>query len=168
MRRVIIIFAVVAVTTSALVWLLRPESRAHRHQAETPAGKTTDTSSPALPKERETVIALPIANEIIPPNSPDTTVDDDLGTLELVIGEFRKQNGGNPVGENVEIAAALLGDNPKKLAYLPSKGPFLNADGQLIDRWGTPYFFHQLSANETEILSAGPDRQFNTGDDVKR
>lgn len=167
MRRVIIIFAVVAVTTSALVWLLRPESRAHRHQADSPANHSSST--PAAPiMERQTVIALPIATEIIPPNSPDTTVDDDLGTLELVIGEFRKQNGGNPVGENVEIAAALLGDNPKKLAYLPSKGPFLNADGQLIDRWGTPYFFHQLSANETEILSAGPDRQFNTGDDVKR
>lgn len=168
MRRSIVIAAVIITTAGTLVWLIRPVTRAHHRQAETPAGKATDTSSPAPPKERETVIALPIANEIIPPNSPDTTVDDDLGTLELVIGEFRKQNGGNPVGENVEIAAALLGDNPKKLAYLPAKGPFLNADGQLIDRWGTPYFFHQLSSNETEILSAGPDRQFNTGDDVKR
>jgi hypothetical protein len=95
-------------------------------------------------------------------------VDEDLGTLELVIAEFARSNGGNPVGENVEIAAALLGNNPKRLAYLPSKGPFLDASGQLIDRWGTPYFFHQLSATQTEIMSAGPDRLFNTSDDLKR
>jgi hypothetical protein len=167
MRRILIIVAVIVAITGTLFWLFRPETRAQRRHAEIPAEKT-GTSSPTPIKERETIIALPIANEITPPNSPDATVDDDLGTLELVIAEFHKQNGGNPVGENVEITAALLGDNPKRLAYLPSKGSFLNTSGQLIDRWGTPYFFHQLSANQTEIMSAGPDRQFNTGDDVKR
>ena len=166
MRRIPLIAAVLLVTAGSLYWLLHgPESRAY-HKEAAPHSRTPATPAPA--QERRTVIALPIASEITPPNSPETTVDEDLGTLELVIAEFARNNGGNPVGENVEIAAALLGDNPKRLAYLPAKGPFLDASGQLIDRWGTPYFFHQLSATQTEIMSAGPDRQFNTGDDVKR
>jgi hypothetical protein len=35
----------------------------------------------------------------------------------------------------------------------------------MCDRWGTPYFFHQVSKTEMEIRSAGPDRRMWTGDD---
>jgi hypothetical protein len=37
----------------------------------------------------------------------------------------------------------------------------------LIDRWGTPYFFHALSGEHMEIHSAGPDRQFHSADDLR-
>ena len=36
----------------------------------------------------------------------------------------------------------------------------------ILDRWGAPYFFHQLSKNEMEIRSAGPDKAMWTNDDV--
>jgi hypothetical protein len=36
----------------------------------------------------------------------------------------------------------------------------------MIDRWGTPYFFHQISATSMEIHSAGPDRKMGTEDDI--
>lgn len=123
---------------------------------------------PARTEEPSPITRLPIADEVTSLNSPDTTVDDDLATIELLLSEFRKHQGGNPIGENDEIAAALLGGNPKHLSYLPDKGPHLNAAGQLIDRWGTPYFFHQLSGSETEIHSAGPDKELNTADDIVR
>jgi hypothetical protein len=41
----------------------------------------------------------------------------------------------------------------------------LNDKGELVDRWGTPYFFHQLSRDHMEIRSAGPDKVMWTQDD---
>ena len=72
--------------------------------------------------------------------------------------------GGNPVGTNVEITRALNGDNPRHVHFLD--GARLNDQGELIDDWGTPYFFHQLSGQQTEIRSAGPDKQMWTSDDL--
>jgi hypothetical protein len=48
----------------------------------------------------------------------------------------------------------------------PPAGQILNAEGELVDRWGTPYFFHQLSKTSMEIRSAGPSRQMGTTDDL--
>jgi hypothetical protein len=42
----------------------------------------------------------------------------------------------------------------------------LNGDGELVDPWGTPYFFHQISSSDTEVRSAGPDRIMHTSDDI--
>jgi hypothetical protein len=42
----------------------------------------------------------------------------------------------------------------------------INGNGELVDVWGTPYFFHQLSGTDTEIHSAGPDRIMWTADDL--
>jgi len=36
----------------------------------------------------------------------------------------------------------------------------------LVDAWGTPFFFHQLSGHEMEIHSAGPDKIMWTADDL--
>ena len=52
----------------------------------------------------------------------------------------------------------------KSAANLEIKG--VNEKGELVDPWGTPYFFHQLSAMEMEIRSAGPDRIMWTEDDL--
>ena len=43
---------------------------------------------------------------------------------------------------------------------------FVHRDGELCDRWGTPFFFHAESAARMEIRSAGPDRRLWTEDDV--
>lgn len=73
---------------------------------------------------------------------------------------------GNPVGENVEITAALLGQNRYKLDLIPVNHPAINRAGEFCDRWGTPLFFHQLSGTEMEIRSAGSDGIHHTDDDV--
>ncbi len=73
---------------------------------------------------------------------------------------------GNPVGENTEITAALSGDNRLRFAFLPRGHRAVNARGELCDRWGTPFRFHQISGQQMEIRSAGPDRKFLTDDDA--
>lgn len=124
------------------------------------------TRPPTPPPESSPIITLPVAEAAATLNTTDTLPADDLSTLDLLFAEFRKNHGGNPVGENEEITATLLGKNPKHLAYLPATGSFLDGSGKLIDRWGTPYVFHSLAASRTEIRSAGPDRELWTGDDV--
>ena len=74
--------------------------------------------------------------------------------------------GGNPVGTNPEITAALNGQNPRQANFInPEAGMRTNGNGELVDAWGIPYFFHQLSGTEMEIRSAGPDRKMWTSDD---
>ncbi|MDB6020553.1 MAG: hypothetical protein JWQ04_410, partial [Pedosphaera sp.] len=73
----------------------------------------------------------------------------------------------NPVGTNAEITSALNGNNPKQTVFIdPQAGLRINGQGELVDAWGTPLFFHQLSGTEMEIRSAGPDKQMWTLDDL--
>lgn len=75
--------------------------------------------------------------------------------------------GGNPVGTNPEITGALNGQNPRQVNFLkPDSGLRINDQGELIDSWGTPFFFHQLSGSEMEIRSAGPDKKMWNLDDL--
>ena len=85
--------------------------------------------------------------------------------VEQVLFFYRRAFGENPVGQNEDITAALLGANPQSLAFLPH-GSAAIANGQLVDPWGTPYWFHPLSGQQMEIRSAGPDRELFTPDDV--
>lgn len=100
-------------------------------------------------------------------NSPETNVEQDLSTLDTILREYRRQYQGNPSGENIEITAALMGDNDRGLGFIPKLGGnHVNAAGELIDRWGTPYFFHVESSTEMEIRSAGKDGELFTEDDA--
>ena len=90
-----------------------------------------------------------------------------LENLRSVFRQFSTRFGGNPVGSNSEITATLNGENPKQVGFLnPEDGLRINDQGELIDNWGTPFFFHQLSRTEMEIRSAGPDRKMWTRDDL--
>ena len=90
----------------------------------------------------------------------------DLDKVGLMLRDFRTRMGVNPVGTNAEIMKAMMGDNPKRARLGPPEGQNLNGNGELVDRWGTPYFFHQMSATSMEIHSAGPDKTFATPDDI--
>lgn len=112
------------------------------------------------------VVTLPIAREAEALNTPGRSATEDMAVLDLLLSRYRRHHEGNPVGSNEEITAALLGRNPPGIAYLPAEGSFLDARGHLIDRWGTPYFFHALSRDRMEIRSAGPDGMYWTPDDL--
>lgn len=85
----------------------------------------------------------------------------------MAIHNYNSAFGENPVGENSEITAALMGKNPKQSNFIPDgAGLRVNDKGELIDAWGTPFFFHQLSGQMMEIRSAGADRKMWTHDDL--
>jgi hypothetical protein len=102
-------------------------------------------------------------------NEPETTIQHDLQTLMETFAQWQTNFSatGNPVGTNAEITAALTGDNPLRLDVVPRAHPAINARGELCDRWGTPFRFHQQSGRVMEIISAGPDRDFATADDAR-
>lgn len=101
-------------------------------------------------------------NEV--PAAPDD-IAEDLSAVDAAIRNFQTVHGENPVGSNAEITGALLGNNLKQIKLELPAGSQLNGQGEMCDRWGTPYFFHQVSKTEMEIRSAGPDRTMWTGDD---
>ena len=92
-------------------------------------------------------------------------VEDELDAVAELLFFYRQDFGENPVGDNVALVAAFVGENAKRTAYLNRDCPAL-VDGKLVDRWGTPYWFHATSNRVTEIVSAGPDRKLFTGDDL--
>jgi hypothetical protein len=90
-----------------------------------------------------------------------------LENVRAVFRQYSMRFGGNPIGTNPEITAALNGANPRQVVFLnPEDGMRVNERGQLVDNWGTPFFFHQISRTDMEIHSAGPDRRMWTGDDL--
>lgn len=91
---------------------------------------------------------------------------DDVQTVMTLLEEFRRAFGAMPTGElNDEIVRRLQGENPKGIAVLPKAHPSISAEGELLDRFGTPYRFHPESAWQMTIRSAGPDKQMWTSDD---
>lgn len=97
---------------------------------------------------------------------PDVEGRAEVEGVRLMLGAFRTRLGENPVGSNAEIMRAVMGGNPANARLGPPEGQSLNEKGELVDRWGTPYFFHQVSKAEMEIRSAGPDRTMWTPDDL--
>ena len=145
-----------------------------------PAASRAIPSAPAVvlapPSVRTTpqgVEKLPITSADSPLadalNAPAGTLRHDLEIVHALIGAFQTNfpRLGNPVGENAEITAALAGENPAQFRFISPRHPALNARGELCDRWGTPFRFHQVSGTRMEIGSAGPDRKFATADDVR-
>lgn len=124
-----------------------------------PAVATTPPTRPAK-AERST-----LADEL---NATGRDIQQDLRLVTEIIATFRTNflQTGNPTGTNAEITAALGGRNPLRLALIPPDHPAINRDGELCDRWGTPFFFHAESATRMEIRSAGPDRTMWNDDDV--
>ncbi|HBE95543.1 MAG TPA: hypothetical protein DDW68_00035 [Verrucomicrobiales bacterium] len=92
------------------------------------------------------------------------TAHRDLEIIDEVLSNYRLVYQENPVGtDNEEFAAALTGENPKKVVFID---PGLLSDGELLDRYGNPYIFHPLKADVMDLRSLGPDGQLWTGDDV--
>ena len=137
-----------------------PPAAVHSGPMPAPAGETSPV--PSVPAEDRIALADPL-------DAPDGNIQSDLHVLNEIFQAWQTNfpHDGNPVGENNEIAAALLGNNRLQLALIPRNHRAINAQGELCDRWGTPFRFHQLSGTQMEIISAGPDRKFGTTDDAK-
>jgi len=101
-----------------------------------------------------------------------TTASDpqrDLGMVKDAVDAFVraiKIPGALPTGSNRELVAALAGENAHRIRFIDPASRFINADGELVDRWQTPLFFHFVEADDVGVRSAGPDRAMWTADDV--
>lgn len=126
-------------------------------------GQEPDARLNRLPEGKvEFLPALTISRRI----HESDTVEGGLREIEALLGQYRFAFGENPVGvENFEITEQLLGKNPKGVVFVASDSPALRGN-ELVDPWGTPYFFHPQSGTEMEIGSAGPDQTLWTEDDV--
>ena len=137
----------------------------------TPA--VAESSSPRPPTENLSS-ATGTISAATPPASTVTSIGQStvapqiiLENMRSTIRDYGSRFGGNPVGNNAEITLALNGGNPKQVVFIkPDSGLRINSQGELVDGWGPPFFFHQLSGKETEIHSAGPDRVMWTADDL--
>lgn len=116
-----------------------------------------------LPDGRvEFIPALEISRRI----DVNNTTGENIGEIENLLGQYRFAYKENPVGvENFEITEQLLGKNTKKIVFIAADSPALKGN-ELVDEWGTPYFFHPQSSDNMEIISAGPDKTLWTKDDV--
>jgi hypothetical protein len=79
-----------------------------------------------------------------------------------------KSAGNRPLSANEDWADLLRGQNFARERFLPDQSVALNADGKLVDRWGTPLFFHALGGGRFELRSGGPDKKLWTDDDIHR
>lgn len=172
------------VLVGGLGWWLSREAKAPGFvvaKPETPAGVAVPSSLPRTQKPANPPASAELkkpARLIVPPgiaalahrlHAPDHTAREDLEILQELLVLFRRSNNGrNPGGGlNEEIVDQMRGKNPKHLAVLPPDLPAIDAQDRLLDRWGTPYFFHPLSHDVLELRSAGPDRKLWTPDDVQ-
>jgi hypothetical protein len=99
-------------------------------------------------------------------HDPNMTTADDIEQLDAMIGLYFWAYKQNPVGDNEDIVDQLTGNNEKRIVILPPDHPAINANGELLDRYGNPYFFHALSEDKMDIWSYGPDGIVGTIDDV--
>ena len=166
-----ILAAAILLGIAALFFLRREKAGTPvlwHHESQAPSKSFVD--SPAVENQNSRIENLSgashLANDL---NAPGGTIRRDLEILHEVFATWQTNfpRLGNPVGENAEITAALAGENSVRFAFIPPRHRAIDARGELVDRWGTPFRFHQLSGTQMEIRSAGPDRKFGTADDAE-
>ena len=170
------------------LFALRPRQRPI---GEIPAATATPGAFATIPGAATSPASPPAATTVIPPSAPGApplpppdpdapapappepltpataeAVREAMDNVQFALRDYRTVLGENPVGNNAEITRALTGDNLKQVKIPIPGGSSLNAGGEMCDRWGTPYFFHQLSGKQMEIHSAGPDGTMGTADDL--
>lgn len=117
-----------------------------------------------LPGELSTTDRPPLADAL---GAPATKPEDEPRIVLNILDAYRRIFRAYPAGENNrQLVNALLGANKEKLPFIPLDHSRLNAQGEIADAWGTPFFFHQFSRTSIEVRSAGPDRLLYTDDDL--
>lgn len=111
-------------------------------------------------------ITIPPAGQAEPPEFSNVPPEIAVENMSRTIHQYGEMFGGNPVGDNADFTRQLGGQNPKHINFINVEAGMQIQDGQLVDPWGTPYFFHQLSGSDTEVRSAGPDKIMWTADDI--
>ena len=95
----------------------------------------------------------------------------DVKELEKALHLYVHEHGTYPTGTAVEVCQVLLGksiggQNPDRLTYVDASADEINAAGQFVDPWGSPY--HITDGQRPNIYSYGPNRtdERGAGDDI--
>ena len=164
-------FAVIASLVGVVTWILTGSGEVSDSALapKTKATIGTTAKSVTVAPRQPTVNPRAIDPEI--QKQADRLADHSqtpLADLEIVHDFFelyRKTFGNQPVGSNEDLMAILTGMNPQNGILFPKDSPVI-VGGELVDRWGTPYWLHPNSDARVEIRSAGPDRDLFTPDDL--
>lgn len=159
----------------AMWWLGRPPTSAVKDmQIEPPAmsqGAAQAMKEAARLRAQNKEAKLPGEEILAHYGGANTRPEDDLHAMAHAFSNLMLlAKGGTPfrLGANEEFAAALMGRNAARTVFLAPPHPCLSATGQIVDRWGTPLFFHVRDASRIDIRSAGPDKALWTADDLHR
>lgn len=79
--------------------------------------------------------------------------------------QYKVEYGALPPSENRRLAPILIGDNPRKIAFMEILPRHLNEKGEILDAWGTPLRITCRANDLVVIESAGSDGLFGTKDD---
>lgn len=160
----LLLLAGVAAVVAVVVFVVLPSRREAPPAAGSPPAAQAKVPAPVVELGPITVhqSASDLASQL---TREGMNTEDRIQALNQVLYVYRQGFGGNPTGQNEDIVAAILGENEKRTALLPKDCPVIQ-DGKLVDEWGTPYWFHPITAKVMEIRSAGPDRDLFTNDDV--
>jgi len=167
-RRISISWIVLLLLCSILGFLIYDSCGQLQHTAKVTNEQRAKEAQRAREQSHQEFIGSRILKDY---GAPNRDAKADLNDMANALGNFAKLVKGAdplPLGANEDIARALLGRNKAKLVFLPKDSPALNERGQLIDRWGTPLYFHANSATNIDIRSAGPDKTMWTADDLHR
>ncbi|MEM6820356.1 MAG: hypothetical protein AAF558_00245 [Verrucomicrobiota bacterium] len=125
--------------------------------------ESSDPQAPPPPNQST------IRKEPTPPRNeiPQTILltERDQGAIFTAILEYLEVFRKVPEGSNAEITQALA-TLQKSRPALQGEELRIHASGQLVDPWGNAYRFTRKSEHSIKIDSAGPDRQFDTDDDI--
>jgi hypothetical protein len=100
------------------------------------------------------------------PKTPEGNAMLGIVSLEIASKAYYAEYGTFPTGDNVAVAGALQGSNPRKIVFIEFKSQDTNQFGEVIDPWGTPYKFELQNGKPPSIRSAGPNRVFGDKDDI--
>lgn len=161
-----LLLIILAVITAWMFKVLAaPEIKQALQKKAKAAAKPSEAGS-AVPTVPAQVFIDPVHREMANQlHAADRTAHDDVRLVADFIETYRKALGSNPIGQNEDITAALTGTGGHKGRVFPPNSPAIR-DGKLVDRWGTPYWFHPESGSKMEIRSAGPDKDLFTNDDI--
>jgi len=87
----------------------------------------------------------------------------DVSNINIALKQFDVAGRILPSGDNPSIFRALFGSNVLQIAFLRSER--INADGELLDPWGSPYQIEMLGQTNFLIKSAGKNGRWGDVDD---
>jgi hypothetical protein len=93
-------------------------------------------------------------------NARTEKFNDDVDNLFYALQQYKERVGSYPVGNNAEVAKALMGGNPKSLIILVGRKQNVNTKGEFVDPWGTPLRIY-FSGEGVLVRSAGPNKRFD-------